>query len=76
MAKSKKYLALKKIIGSDLGKKDVIELNISKYEKEVGTLPQMRSIKNSSSIKTLAEDYGYEIEIEKPKIRLIKRKGN
>ncbi len=73
MAKSKKYLALQTIIGSDLGKKEIIEINISKFEKEVGILPQMRSIKNSSTIKTLADDYNYRVEIEKPKIRLIRK---
>ena len=32
----------------------------------------MRNIKKGSSIKTVADDYGYEIEIEKPIIRLVK----
>lgn len=50
----------------------MIELSIPKYEKEVGTLPQMRSIKKGSSIKSVADDYGYEIEIENPIIRLVK----
>lgn len=69
---SLKYLKIVEMLKGQLGINNKIDISISKYEKKVDKFPKLSSLKNKSSLKKVADDYGYKIEIIRPKVYLVK----
>lgn len=61
------------MLQSKLGREKRIDISISKYEREIDKLPKLSSLKGNSSLKRVANDYGYELKIVMPQIYLIRK---
>ena len=72
MRKSKKEVLIEKMLKNELGK-DEIKISISKYNKCVGPLPKVTSLRSNSALKTFAKNNNYELIVTDPEIYL-KRK--
>lgn len=72
MAKSKKEESIEKMLKKEIGK-DRINISISKYERLVGPLPKVASLRGNSALKTFAKHNGYDLRVGNPEIYLIKK---
>lgn len=71
MRKSKKEILIEKMLKKEIGN-EIINININKYNKYVGPLPKIASLKNNSALKTFAKNNDYKLVVEDPKIYLLK----
>lgn len=72
MVKGPKATKIEEMLRGKLGNKKKIKLSISQYEKQIGKLPKLKSINQSSALKNVADAYGYKIEIRPLEIYFIK----
>lgn len=72
MRKSNKEVLIEKMLKDDIGKKR-IDININKYNKCVGPLPKVASLKTNSALKTFARKNDYELVVIDPIIYLVKK---
>lgn len=72
MRKSKKEILIEKMLKNEIGN-EKINININKYNRCVGPLPKIASLKSNSALKTFAKNNNYELVIVDPKIYLIKK---
>ena len=73
MRKSKKEFLIEEMLKNEIGK-DRINININKYNKCVGPLPKIASLKANSALKTFANNNDYELVVVDPIIYLVKKK--
>ena len=73
MRKSKKEILIEKMLKKEIGN-EKINININKYNKYVGPLPKISSLKSNSALKTFAKNNNYKLVIVDPIIYLVKDK--